>query len=83
MRVRLKEVPNDRLPSHIPLPPNVAGPSQENSSVHSAMSVSEELKNIASHYLRNPGSHVDKLRMKRCRSGAVKVLILLEIDDTM
>ena len=44
------------------------------------VSVAEDLKNLASHYLHNPGSHVDKLRVKRFRSGAVKVLILLEID---
>ena len=47
------------------------------------MSVGEDLKNLATQYLHNPGSHVDKLRMRRSRSGAVKVLILLEIDDTM
>ena len=46
------------------------------------MSVGEDLKNVASHYLHNPGSRVDKLRMRRSRSGAVKVLIVLEIDDT-
>ena len=45
------------------------------------VSVAEDLKNLASHYLHNTGSHVDKLRMRRSRSGAVKVLILLEIDS--
>ena len=47
------------------------------------VSVGDDLKNMASHYLHSPGSHVDKLRMKRSRSGAIKVLIVLEIDDIM
>jgi hypothetical protein len=47
------------------------------------MSAAEDLKNVANHYLNNPGSHVDTLRMRRSRSGTVKVLILLEIVDTM
>lgn len=52
--------------------------------VHSAMSVTETLKkNLASHYLYHPGSRVSDLRTRRSRSGAVKVLILLEIDDDM
>jgi hypothetical protein len=46
------------------------------------MSVGEDLKNVASHYLHSPSSRVDKLRMRRSRSGIVKVLIMLEIDDT-
>ena len=50
--------------------------------VHSGMSVTENLKkNLAGHYLHNPGSRVNVLRMRRSRSGTVKVLILLEIDD--
>ena len=67
------------------IPPyNMAGPSQENPSVvHPGMSVGEDLKTLATRYLHNPGSHVDKLRMRRSRSGTVKVLILLEIDDIM
>ena len=53
--------------------------------VHSGMSVTENLlkKNLASHYLHNPDSRVSDLRTRRSRSGAVKVLILLEIDDEM
>jgi hypothetical protein len=48
------------------------------------MSVTETLKkDLASHYLHNPGSRVSDLRTRRSRSGAVKVLILLEIDDDM
>jgi hypothetical protein len=46
------------------------------------MSVTENLKkNLASHYLHNPGSRVNDLRTRRSRSGTVKVLILLEIDS--
>jgi hypothetical protein len=48
------------------------------------MSVTETLKkSLASHYLHNAGSRVSDLRTRRSRSGAVKVLILLEIDDDM
>ena len=48
------------------------------------MSVMENLeKNLASHYLHNPGSRVNDLRTTRSRSGSVKVFILLEIDDDM
>jgi hypothetical protein len=79
----LQEVPNDWPPSHIPLPPNVSGPSRGNHSLgHSGMPVTEDLKSLAGHYLHNPGSRVDELRVRRSRSGAFKVLILLEIDDT-
>lgn len=46
-------------------------------------SAAEDLKYLAIRYLRNPDSHVDKLRMKSSRSGGYKVLILLEIDDMM
>ncbi len=48
------------------------------------MSVTENLKkDLAGHYLHNPGSRVKDLRTRRSRSGAVKVLILLEVDDDM
>jgi hypothetical protein len=49
------------------------------------MSIIEDLKkNLASHYLHNPGSRVNDLRTRRSRSGAVtEVLILLEIDNDM
>ena len=77
-------MPNDHFARHVPPHNTIAGPSQgKPSPVHSEISVTEDLKNLASHYLHNPGSHVDKLRMRRSRSGTVKVLILLEIDDTM
>ncbi|KAI0281408.1 hypothetical protein BGY98DRAFT_1094890 [Russula aff. rugulosa BPL654] len=81
----IPEVPNNYPTSNIPLPHNVAGPSQGDLGlVHSGMSVTENLKkNLASHYLHNPGSRVSDLRTRRSRSGAVKVLILLEIDDDM
>jgi hypothetical protein len=49
------------------------------------MSVVEDLEDlrVASRYLHNLGSRVDKVRVRRRESGAVKVLILLKIDDTM
>ena len=48
------------------------------------MLVTEDLKkDLAGHYLYNPGSRIKDLRTRRSRSGAVKVLILLEIDDDM
>jgi hypothetical protein len=75
---------NDGTPSNVPLPQNIPGPSRGNPrAVHSRMSAAEDLKDVAIHYLLNPGSHVDKLRMRRSRSGTVKVLISLEIDDTV
>ena len=46
------------------------------------MSGTENFEDLASRYLHNPGSHVNKLRMKRSRSG-VKVLIMLELDEIM
>ena len=52
--------------------------------LHSGMSVTETLKkNLASHYIHNPSSRVSDIRTRRSRSGAVKVLILLEIDNDM
>ena len=71
--------------TNIPPPHNVAGPSRGDLSlIHHGLSVTENLKkNLASHYLHNPGSRVNDLRTRRSRSGAVKVLILLEIDDDM
>jgi hypothetical protein len=74
-------VPNNYPTGNIHLSRNVAGPSRGD---HSGMSVTENLKkDLASHYLHNAGSRVNDLRMRRSRSGAVKVLILLEIDDDM
>ena len=74
---------NDGPPSNASRPQNIAGPSRGNPRVvHSRMSAAEDLKDVAMHYLYNPGSHVDKLRMRRSRSGVIKVLISLEIDDS-
>ena len=75
-------MPNDATISSAPLLHNVAGPSGANlGPVHSELPPAEDLKRIARHYLQSPDSHVDKLRMRRSRSGGFKVLILLEIDD--
>ncbi|KAI0281194.1 hypothetical protein BGY98DRAFT_1175083 [Russula aff. rugulosa BPL654] len=76
----IPEVPIDGPPSHVPLPHNVMGPFRGNPGhVHSGMLITDDLKYIASHYLHNPGSHVDKLRVRRSRSGTEKVLISLDI----
>ena len=46
------------------------------------MSAVEDLRQIASRYLHNLDWRVDKVRMKQSRrSGKVKVMILLEIDE--
>ncbi len=45
------------------------------------MSATEDVKRLASQYLLSPGSHVDKLRVRRSRSGGFKVLILLKIEE--
>jgi len=87
VRLCLQEVSNDSPPSHVPLSLDVAGPYRGNPSIgrpmNPGMSVAEDTKDLASRYLHNPGSDVDKLRVRRSRSGAVKVLIVLETDDTM
>lgn len=67
----------------MPLSRNVVGPSRGNSSpVHTGMAT-EDLKRLASYYLHIPSSCVDKLRIRRSRSGGYKILIFLEVDDTM
>jgi len=43
------------------------------------MPIAEDLKYVASRYLYNPASHVAKLRVRRSRSSAEKVLISLDI----
>jgi hypothetical protein len=47
--------------------------------VYPGVPVTEDLKSLASRYLHNPVSNVDKLRIRRSRSGTVKVLIFLDI----
>jgi hypothetical protein len=47
------------------------------------MSPDEDIKRLASQYLHSPDAHVDKLRVKRSRSGGFKVMIILEINDIM
>jgi len=41
----------------------------------------EDLKRLASQYLRNPRSNVNHLHVSRGRSGGRKISIVLEIDD--
>ena len=62
----------------------VAGPSEGyTDTVHPGMSAAKNLKHLASQYLFSPDSHVDKVRVRRSRSGRFKVLIMLEIEDSM
>lgn len=75
---------DDTPPSRAPLLHHVSGSSEGNPiPSHSKISAAEGLKHLASQYLFSPGSHVDKLRMRRSRSGGFKVLILLEVEDEM
>ena len=87
LRLCSQDVSNDGPPGHVLPPLDVAGPSRGNPNirhpVNYGMSVTEGIEDLASRYLHNPGSRVDKLRFRQCQSGAVKVLIQLEIDDTM
>ncbi|KAH9958882.1 hypothetical protein BGW80DRAFT_1564813 [Lactifluus volemus] len=64
-------------------PPNVAGPSQGvPGPVLHGMSAGEELRQLANRYVHDPDSRVDRVRVRRSRrSGKVKVMILLELDD--
>ncbi|KAH9969796.1 hypothetical protein BC827DRAFT_1162851 [Russula dissimulans] len=72
------------LEIYVPILDNIAGPSGDNSSpVHSGISDDEDLKRLAKRYLNNRRAHVDKLLVRRRFQGGRRVLILLEIDDTM
>jgi len=74
---------NDPL-GYVPVQDNVAGPSQGNPNpTHSRMSDDEDLKRLASRYLNNHGAHVRKLVVMRRFPGGRRVLISLEIDDTI
>jgi hypothetical protein len=46
------------------------------------MSAEEELRQLATRYVENPDLRVDRVRVRHSRrSGRVKVMILLELDD--
>jgi hypothetical protein len=64
-------------------PPNVAVPSQGiPGAVLPGMSAGEELRQLANRYVHDPDSRVDRVRVRRSRrTGKVKVMILLELDD--
>jgi len=47
------------------------------------MSDDEDLKRLASRYLNDHGTHVDKLLVRRRFLSGRRVLILLEIDNAM
>ena len=64
---------------------NVAGPSQGiPGPVPSRMSAAEDLRLLASQYLHSPDSRVYRVRIRQSRhSGRVKVMIMLELDETV
>jgi hypothetical protein len=76
------QVLNDTPPGRPPLLHHVSSEGHP-IPLYSRISAAEDLKHLASQYLFRPGSHVDKLRMRRSRSGGFKVLILLEVEDEM
>jgi len=78
------EMPNDGSFNRGPLPHRVERPTQGNtSSVHFGISATKDIKHLASRYLDSPSSQVESFRMSRSRTGGFKVLIVLDIDDTM
>ncbi|KAH9962197.1 hypothetical protein BC827DRAFT_1267177 [Russula dissimulans] len=78
------ETPNVGPPSGPPHHAfNVPGPFHGNLGPIGMLPSPDGLKHLANHYIHNPRSHVEKLRVKRERTGRSKVLIVLEIDDTM
>jgi hypothetical protein len=68
-------------PPYAPLPHNVTGPFRRNPGLthYSEMLITDDLKYTAIRCLYKPGSHVEKLRVRRSRSGAENVLISLDI----
>jgi hypothetical protein len=65
---------NDGIIGHVPQPPNVTFPSQGVSGpVPPGVTVGEELRQLVMRCLQNHDSR---------RSGKVKVVIVLELDDT-
>jgi len=78
------EVPDDCHRGRRPHPYHAARPTPgKPGSLHTGISATKDLKDLASQYLHSPGSQVETLRMRRSRSGGFKVLILLDIDDTI
>ncbi|KAH9973173.1 hypothetical protein BGW80DRAFT_256054 [Lactifluus volemus] len=70
----LQEMLNDGIIGHVPQPPNVTFPSQGVSGpVPPGVTVGEELRQLVMRCLQNHDSR---------RSGKVKVVIVLELDDT-
>ncbi|KAH9957540.1 hypothetical protein BGW80DRAFT_1565286 [Lactifluus volemus] len=77
------EILNDVTIGRAPQLPNVAVPFQGlPGQVPLGMSFEEELRQLANRYVHDPDSRVDRVRIRRSRrSGKVKVMIVLELDD--
>ena len=76
-------MPNDNAVSHGLPPPNITVPSGETlAPAPFRISAEEELRELATRYVQNPDLHVDRVRVRHSRrSGKIKVMILLELDD--
>ncbi|KAH9958881.1 hypothetical protein BGW80DRAFT_1256712 [Lactifluus volemus] len=81
--VRPQEIPNDVIINRAPQLPNVAIPFQGlPGPVPPGMSIEEELRQLAHRYFYERDSRVNKVRVRHSRrSGKVKVMILLELDE--
>jgi hypothetical protein len=76
-------MPNDVIIGRAPQLPNVAIPFQGlPGPVPPGISTEGELRQLANRYLHDPDSRVDKVCVRHSRrSGKVKVMILLELDE--
>jgi hypothetical protein len=76
-------MPNDVMIGRAPQLPNVAVPFRRlPGPVPPGMPAEEEPRRLANRYFHDPDSHVYRIRVRRSRrSGRVKVMILLELDD--
>jgi hypothetical protein len=76
-------MPDDDIVGYGLPPPNVAVPSGGiPAPAPFGMSTGEELRQLATRYVQNPDSRVDRVRVRHSRrSRKVKAKILLELDD--
>ena len=76
-------MPNDVIIGRAPQLPNVAVPFHGlPGPVPPGMSAEEDLRQLANRYLHDRDSRVDKVHVRHSRrSGRVKVMILLELEE--